>query len=270
MRRLLAAAALALLTECGATSTLSEDPATGSSEPTDAIACPQVDVRAPDGSAVDLTGIWRSDDLGAYYIHQDQACVAWLGVSDYPGRELGQDWANVFTGLIASDLSISGTWGDVSYPNPRAFGTSTYEPDAGQILLQIRWDQNLRPVLTLPLPTDSYLGHVWVPEATMPAIVDIEGRLGASAIGCAWVESAGVRYVLLTGDRLGDAQADWTLSWSQDDEVQLQDRSGQVGAEIGDFIRVRGQPFPVEYGGCAADAGEGWAGLLVETMAPNQ
>jgi hypothetical protein len=214
-----------------------------------------------------LSGIWRSDDLGAYYIHQDQSCVAWLGVSDYPGRELGQDWANVFIGLIASDLSISGTWSDIDYPNPRAIGTSTYEPDAGQILLQVQFDQNQRPVLSLPLPTESYVGHVWVQDATLPAIVEIEGLLRGSADGdCAWVESAGVRYVLLTGDRLGDAQGDWTL-WPSG--LELRNRMEQVGARAGDSIRVRGQPFPVEFGGCAADAGEGWAGLLVETMTPN-
>ena len=77
-----------------------------------------------------------------------------------------------------------------------------------------------------------------------------------------------VRYVLITGDRHGDAEADWTLS-PADWGVQLLDRGGLVGATAGDSIRVTGQPFPVEFGDCAAVAGQGWAGLLVETMTPN-
>ena len=170
---------------------MSDEPASGRPDPSAAIGCPAVTARAPGGSAVDLNSIWRSDDLGAYYIHQDQSCVAWLGLSDYPGRELGQDWMNVFTGLIASDFSISGTFSDIDYPNPRQVG-SAYEPDTGQILLEIKFDQNQRPVLTLPLPTETYLGHVWVQAATLPAIVEIEGLLGGSADRyCRWVESAG-------------------------------------------------------------------------------
>jgi hypothetical protein len=266
--RLALVSAMALLTACSATPTMSGEPASGRPDLSGAIGCPAVNLLAPDGSAVDLSGIWRSDDLGAYYIHQHQSCVAWLGFSDYPGRELGQDWANVFTGLIAaSDFTISGTWSDVDYPNPRAIGKSAYEPLTGQILLQIQFDRNLHPVLTLPLSTGNYLCHVWIRDATLPPIVEIEGRLGGSGNeGCAWVESAGIRYVLLTGDRLGDAQGDWTLNSY---EVELRDRKGQVGGKAGDSIRVRGRPFPVQYGGCAAAAGEGWAGLLVETMTPS-
>jgi hypothetical protein len=189
--------------------------------------------------------------------------VTWLGLSDYPGRDLGQDWTNVFTGLIASDLSISGTWGDVDYPNPRL--VDAYAPAQGQILLHIQFDETGRPVLVLPESTGNYLGHVWVPRSTMPAIVEIEGLLGGAEFGCPWVESAGTRYALLQGDRVGDAQGNWTL-FENEGAFTLQDRSGRVGAEKGDAIRVSGQPFPLAY--CAPDAGEGWEALLVETVTP--
>ncbi|WP_435333371.1 hypothetical protein [Haloarchaeobius sp. TZWWS8] len=76
-----------------------------------------------------ITGTWRGDDGGTYYIRQmrtninefgpNSATVVWFGERDL-------DWSNVFWGrLQEGERTISGTWVDV--PKGRATGRGTLE-----------------------------------------------------------------------------------------------------------------------------------------------
>jgi hypothetical protein len=56
----------------------------------------------------DLTGIWKGQDQGTYYVRQVGDNIMWIGMSTNDGRS----WTNAFAGKIAGD-TISGTWVDV-------------------------------------------------------------------------------------------------------------------------------------------------------------
>jgi hypothetical protein len=56
----------------------------------------------------DLTGIWKGQDQGTYYVRQVGDNIMWIGMSANDGRS----WTNAFVGKIAGD-TISGTWVDV-------------------------------------------------------------------------------------------------------------------------------------------------------------
>jgi hypothetical protein len=55
-----------------------------------------------------LTGIWKGQDQGTYYVRQVGDNIMWIGMSTNDGRS----WTNAFAGKIAGD-TISGTWVDV-------------------------------------------------------------------------------------------------------------------------------------------------------------
>jgi hypothetical protein len=64
-----------------------------------------------------LTGVWRGDDGGTYYIHQYGLRVVWFGEQlDAAG------WANVFFGRI-SGTTLSGQWFDVPKGSASGYGT---------------------------------------------------------------------------------------------------------------------------------------------------
>lgn len=64
---------------------------------------------------LNLTGTWRCDDGGRYYIRQIGNQVWWTGLSDNGG---GQTFTNVFHGTLRYDpisraTDIYGSWADV-------------------------------------------------------------------------------------------------------------------------------------------------------------
>ena len=63
-----------------------------------------------------LTGTWRADDGGVYYLRQAGRCLWWMGTSyedlDESGGSPGWGWANVAVGRIVDD-TIYLEWGDV-------------------------------------------------------------------------------------------------------------------------------------------------------------
>lgn len=100
----------------------------GGQAPTAAEACPPVQVLAPDGSQVDLTGEWSGNDSGLYYIKQIDSCVWWSGVSNFvdQGQYPGQEWIMTFKGHVNSEGVLAGDFVDVKGSNPGA-GTMTIE-----------------------------------------------------------------------------------------------------------------------------------------------
>ncbi|TCP69719.1 hypothetical protein [Baia soyae] len=59
--------------------------------------------------AIDVTGVWRGNDGGLYYIRQVGNTVWWTGLSN---NGVGTNWTNVFKGQLTGDKA-AGTWADV-------------------------------------------------------------------------------------------------------------------------------------------------------------
>jgi hypothetical protein len=78
-----------------------------------ALACP-----AAYAQDVNLTGKWKADDRGTYYIRQIGNEVWWEGRSE----ERGKEWSNVFHGEIKGK-HIIGKWADVPRGEARGSGT---------------------------------------------------------------------------------------------------------------------------------------------------
>jgi hypothetical protein len=70
------------------------------------------------GCAYDLTGTWRGDDGGTYYIRQIGNDIFWFGelTPQNPG------WANVAYGTISGNI-INLKWADVPKSGARGSGT---------------------------------------------------------------------------------------------------------------------------------------------------
>lgn len=87
-----------------------------------------------------LTGTWRGDDGGTYWIRQVGTCIWWSGFSgpvDTP--TMGRNFSNVLAGsivLLSSRPYISGYWADV----PRGSILSS-----GTLLLEIRTYSSGKP-----------------------------------------------------------------------------------------------------------------------------
>jgi hypothetical protein len=64
-----------------------------------------------------LTGVWRCDDGGTYYMHQSGLRVFWFAEHPTPAG-----WANVFCGRITG-TTLSGQWFDVPKGSAEGFGT---------------------------------------------------------------------------------------------------------------------------------------------------
>ncbi len=69
-----------------------------------------------------LTGIWKGQDQGIYYVRQVGDNIMWIGMSSDDGKT----WTNIFAGKINGDV-ISGTWADVPRGKVRGSGTLTLE-----------------------------------------------------------------------------------------------------------------------------------------------
>jgi hypothetical protein len=116
--------------------------------------------------SVDLTGAWRADDRGAYYIRRLGTAVWWVGWSDPDAFRPGIGFTNVFRGTIDESTGvIDGRWADV----PRG-GAS----NAGTLRLQLDMTGD-RPALRRIQATGGFGGANWAP-GLRPAHPDIRER----------------------------------------------------------------------------------------------
>ena len=81
------------------------------------------DPRPFDASDVDLTGTWKDQGDGIYYVAQYDDTVWWSAMSGLggPADLAGRNWSNVATGSLDEDLVLMIEWADV----PRAHSTAT-------------------------------------------------------------------------------------------------------------------------------------------------
>jgi hypothetical protein len=66
----------------------------------------------PPPPAFNLTGVWKCNDGGKYYVRQVGNDVWWLGKSG--DAEPGANWTNVFHGQVAG-ANVNGRWADVPH-----------------------------------------------------------------------------------------------------------------------------------------------------------
>lgn len=99
-----------------------------------------------------LTGVWRGDDGGTYYIHQPtvgiNSPIFWLGLSSDGGRS----FSNVFSGNLQSGGIVVGKWGDV--PLGRGLGHGT---------LRLHIDINRKSFRAIN-KTGGFSGSVWTKQ----------------------------------------------------------------------------------------------------------
>lgn len=242
---------LAILAACTASSPpgslgpdASIDPATAE--------CPAADIITPSGSRVRLTGVWRSNDAGTYDIHQVGTCVHWLGMSQDLGEGPGQNWTNVFSGVLRNDLTIVGRWADV----PFSGAIPINDLGSGSMVLQIDFDENggvERPMLRAVEASGGFGGTAWVLDESLSAPIDLEGTLGGNAEQfCNWVEADGQRFELI-------GSGEWRI---RAPPLSVQDDSGHIVARVGDPIWVRGEESAALGSGCTDTA------ILVEELDP--
>jgi hypothetical protein len=80
-----------------------------------------------DTVSVAISGVWRGNDGGTYWIRQIGRCVWWAGASDNSDpRRVGRAFTNVFRGVLTADgRTISGSWSDVPNGATRGSGRLT-------------------------------------------------------------------------------------------------------------------------------------------------
>lgn len=233
LRICLAVAALSLVFGACSPSQPAASHAPDPSEQAAPTGCAPIELRAPSGVKVALTGTWRANDGGLYYIRKDGACFWWLGQSQYLGEPAGTSWTQVMVGTVHQDFTITGAWGDVPF--------GPFPPQGrGPITLRINFDTSGTSEVTyLTLDGECNCGGSrWVLESSLPDPVELTGIFGGSADYCAWIETAeGTRYELG-----GPAMAPYFFRTVP---ISLQDYSGNVLVAQGDPIRVVGQVEPL-------------------------
>jgi len=194
-------AVLLLTIALGACTPASPDAsASGSTPPGEAASCSPLDLNGPSGTHFLLTGVWRANSGGRYYLHQQGSCLYWFGSSQDLSREQGSNWANIFFGHIGSDFSIVGDWGDVPY-------TSGASMNSGTLSLVIDFDESGPidyPILHQTGSTGGFGDGAWQLEDTLPAATELVGTVGYNQgsdqeVSCIWMDSGGSRYELLVG-----------------------------------------------------------------------
>ena len=78
----------------------------------------------------DMTGVWRGNDTGAYYVRQVGSTIWWVGMSPDNGRA----FTNVFNGVRDGDV-VRGTWADVPQGRGASSGTLTLRLTGGANVL---------------------------------------------------------------------------------------------------------------------------------------
>ena len=254
LRAAVAMALCAWLCACSSPSA-SAEPIPRPSDQEAAQECPALDLLGPSGATVDLTGKWRSNDLGVYDLHQYGSCFYWLGQSAYPDSQVGEFWTTVLVGTIGTDFTITAHWGDVPYLNTEFLGN-------GEMTLRIGFDsaggQEI-PVLRTIAVTGGFGGSTWVPEDSLQPAADLEGTFSGNyhnllQTGCLWVQVGDVRYEL-HGD------GGWVIRG--DPPLRIEDERGRVYARDGDIIRVNGIVSPALGSGCVESS------VVVEEIEPS-
>jgi hypothetical protein len=101
-----------------------------------------LNLQAPDGTRIDLTGTWRGG-FGVHYVRQDGRCVWWLSMTSAPG---GSEIVVLFRGELASDFTLTGeTMSVIRPPNfsdprriPITFNLEFVDPLTGDEALTLR------------------------------------------------------------------------------------------------------------------------------------
>jgi M6 family metalloprotease-like protein len=106
----------------------------------------------------DLTGIWKADDEGTYYLRQVGNTVYWLGMS----HDNGGSFTNVFRGTIiatpSGGIGLAGEWADL--PLGRGVEGGTLRLRGPRIA--IGPVQTAGPVLTKEGQTGAFKAATWV------------------------------------------------------------------------------------------------------------
>lgn len=110
-----------------------------------------ITVFLPTMALADLTGMWRCDDGGRYYLRQIGRTLYWYGEL----KMANPQWSNVFDGRIKGKM-IRGDWADV--PKGKATGH-------GQLTLKIEQNGN---VLVTEKKSGGFGGSRWVREGYKP------------------------------------------------------------------------------------------------------
>jgi hypothetical protein len=87
-------------------------PSVGASAPAGAVDCPALTLLSPTGKEVDVTGSWTGG-VTIHEVRQFDSCVWWVGLSSWPGDELGSAWQLAFKGAISSDFTLRGDWAEM-------------------------------------------------------------------------------------------------------------------------------------------------------------
>ena len=171
----------------------------------DAMECLPVQILGPSGTAVDLTGYWLSSHVGVFRIQQRDSCMYWVGMNRDPVRGDGSQWTNAFFGMVRSDFTIVGRYGDVPIP-----GTPFNALAHSAVTLRIDFDQSGDvdyPVLrALDASGQVLRQYTWVLEDSLSAPMDLVGTYGTelvSGLTCAWIDVNGERYELIGEAALG-------------------------------------------------------------------
>src|SRR5258708_354148 len=90
-------------------------------------------------TARSLTGVWRCDDGGTYWVRQTGDEVFWYGRSG----DQGASWTNVFHGSINGD-NMSGKWADVPNGAERQAGELDLSVESGNRFAATRKTGNFR------------------------------------------------------------------------------------------------------------------------------
>lgn len=96
---------------------------------------------------MNLTGIWRANDGGTYYMRQIAGDLWWLGISGNDGRL----FTNVLRGTVNED-NIEGEWVDL--PKGTILGN-------GRISLRSRRDAENQFILEKTSETGGFSGSYW-------------------------------------------------------------------------------------------------------------
>ena len=92
-----------------------------------------------------LSGVWKSNDGGTYYLSQNEDILWWIGMS---GGNDGLTYSNVFKGTL--DLpkgTIAGEWSDVPRGTNRNAGTMTLQMSDYNSLVKISQTGGFGPTL---------------------------------------------------------------------------------------------------------------------------
>jgi hypothetical protein len=110
--------------------------------------CPSVDLRTPSGAPIDLTGMWTGGNT-IHEVRQLRSCVWWMGLSNWPGDEVGSAWAFVFSGRLRPDFTLTGVWAEIYTGEARSpgegvvtFEVEITEEDGAEVIV-LRRDNTL-------------------------------------------------------------------------------------------------------------------------------